>query len=252
MKTTLPSQRRSAKRHASFEARIAAYTAVAGAACLAAPDLGATPQAITFSSAPTWTNHGEVTFNVGSFQPMRLDGQSTRSSSSYGPRTTYRAGIYSPDSHLLAFATVGADRLAQPAFGKQFASLTGGVHAWSSIGRLVTNANGNLFGNFKGAHKTGYIAFKGVANAQNYYGWLKVQVGFDGQNRPQTVTLVPISGNVYGAYDLASSVVADGFAVGSLATPIPEPASVAVGLGLFALGAVGVRELRRRRKQPAA
>jgi len=61
------------------------------------------------------------------------------------------------------------------------------------------------------------------------------------------VTLVDTNTpGIYGAFALAG----DGITAGEVSA-IPEPSSVASGLGLLALGAVGVREMRRRRKVAA-
>jgi hypothetical protein len=155
---------------------------------------------------------------------MQFNGQKSTSISTYGRRTTFRIGIYNVgDKASLAFATVGADRAARPAKGALFSAVIPGPQLLSQIGRFATKTNGGLFGEFTGIHKSGYIAFEATANAHEYFGWLKVKVNFDGQNRPHDVTLVSVDGNVYGAYDLASSAVADGFKVGSEASAIPEP-----------------------------
>jgi len=112
------------------------------------------------------------------------------------------------------------------------------------LGSLVTVAGyfrpGHAaYGNFlpigPNAHASGYIGFK---IATNEYGWLRIKVTNDAYGAPITVAVVAAQDGLLGQ-------VGDS----SLRTPsaIPEPADVASGLGLLALGAAGVRELRRRR-----
>jgi hypothetical protein len=96
---------------------------------------------------------------------------------------------------------------------------------------------------------SGYMGFKvrnGVAN-NFYYGWMKLKFTVDSEGRPLTIQLVPNGNGVYGAFNS----VAGGEILAGQYTAVPEPASVAGGLALFALGAVGVREYRRRRQLAA-
>lgn len=102
-------------------------------------------------------------------------------------------------------------------------------------------------GEFMNNH-TGYVGFKriGASPSQDYFGWIRLRLNFVGGSAVD-VTLLPKIGttDIYGAYALGSINAGE---VASAA--IPEPAQVATGLGLLALGAVGVREFRRRRKAP--
>jgi hypothetical protein len=97
----------------------------------------------------------------------------------------------------------------------------------------------------------GYVAFKENVGGLNYYGWLRVQVAY-AYVIPRIISLVPMPGttDIYGAYGLASTGITAG-EYSTSASAIPEPANVASGLALFALGAVGVREYRRRRQAAA-
>jgi hypothetical protein len=118
---------------------------------------------------------------------------------------------------------------------------TGHFRPATNAGLVVPNAT-----------RTGYLGFR-IGQVGEYgvvgpfqYGWLHIRVGADGDGRPKTISLVADGNNYVGAY----AGVGQGIVAGSF-TAIPEPASVATGLALFALGAAGVRE-HRRRKQAAA
>jgi hypothetical protein len=95
---------------------------------------------------------------------------------------------------------------------------------------------------------TGYVGFRmrNSANFYSYYGWLRFKVMNDGDGKIASVELVPRDGtsNVFGAYN---SEAYGQIAAGQF-NAIPEPAKVATGLALFALGAAGVREFRRRHR----
>lgn len=94
-----------------------------------------------------------------------------------------------------------------------------------------------------GAAKNGYLAFKATQGTHHYYGWLRVRVTDSAGKFPDEISLVADDG-IYGAYGLTS----DDLKVGEVA-PVPEPSSLELsGLGLLAMGAAGVRELRRKRR----
>jgi hypothetical protein len=96
-------------------------------------------------------------------------------------------------------------------------------------------------GNFVNA--SGYIAFKDGS----YYGWLKIRVGKDGGGAPDSLSFLSNGSGVFGAIDKTSDPAGDGFNVGT--TAAPEPSGMTIGgLALLALGARGVKELRRRRQ----
>ncbi len=80
-----------------------------------------------------------------------------------------------------------------------------------------------------------YIGFKFGDATHTYYGWANITIN------TQDVTV-----NSW-AYENTS-----GTAIAVPSVAIPEPADAAVGLGLLAFGAAGVRAYRRRKQQAAA
>lgn len=67
------------------------------------------------------------------------------------------------------------------------------------------------------------------------------------------ITCVPNGSGVVGAVENINAAGIASFKAGdSAAIPDPEPATIAGGLALFALGAVGVCKLRRRQQQATA
>ena len=97
------------------------------------------------------------------------------------------------------------------------------------------------------ANHTGYIGFRFQHSDNVYNGWLRVGVSFDGDN-PVGISLLSknSSSDIYGAWSTGDIHAGEVVSVAA----VPEPAQVATGLGLLALGAAGVREFRRRRMQP--
>jgi hypothetical protein len=143
-----------------------------------------------------------------------------------------------------------ADVQSNSLFYNPFQAVVGGLAAHT---RNVATVNG-IFHNVRTDHivgafagNTGYIGFRLQNGSQTYNGWLRVGVTFAGGN-PTGISLVSKDGSpdIYGAWSTGDIQVGQtDFAA------IPEPASVATGLGLFALGAAGVREFRRRKQQAA-
>jgi hypothetical protein len=118
-----------------------------------------------------------------------------------------------------------------------------GTHTFGNGGELAfRTVDGFSGGNFRAhgnsAVASGYLGFK---TSHGHNGWLKLQVTNDGSGSPLSVTFVKGDDGLYGQIG-GPGVETDGVSA------IPEPADVASGLGLLALGAVGVREMRRRRK----
>lgn len=118
-----------------------------------------------------------------------------------------------------------------------------GADGWRQVGPgSAVNATPGQFTHAVGYFPGGYIGFKEVIAGVTYYGWLRFKDDHDTRNQ-----LIPVDGttNVLGAY-AAGPILS-----GQVGVAVPEPAQIATGLGLLALGAAGVRELRRRRKAVA-
>jgi len=251
--------------------RLAAYSASAGVALLAAPVAEATIQNINSLSLsldlPQNGGFQSLPFNVGPFNGELRGSRATYKQTTYipgtyfpgtppytGPSNTYfpgSPGFYNP-GHA---ETIGTNRYGKASFygniansgsyakrfnkGDAFGSLSFG----SSRHLLASKSySGNAYGNFRG--QSGYIAFQ----TGSYYGWLKVKVGLDSNGVPNQISLVDNGNGVYGAFDKIDDISADGFTIGAVAAPEPSIAAIG-GLGLLAFGAAGVRELRRRRGQ---
>ncbi|MEO6847901.1 MAG: PEP-CTERM sorting domain-containing protein, partial [Chthoniobacterales bacterium] len=104
-----------------------------------------------------------------------------------------------------------------------------------------------------GATANGYVGLKGSHSGHLYYGWLRLKVTNNSNGIPIQMSLIAADGHpdIYGAFDRADQVDGDMFKTGSIAA-VPEPSITALGgLGLLALGAAGVREMRRRRSVKA-
>lgn len=127
--------------------------------------------------------------------------------------------------------------------GLSFISSTSAAALIAARSTQGSFASGNFLSSGESAVKTGYVGFR---VGMSYYGWLRVKVTNDSAGLPSQIALVDKDGDgIYGAVGSFSDNITAGE---TAASAIPEPASVAAGLGLFALGAVGVREFRRRKR----
>lgn len=244
-------------RSKEFNSKLAAYSATAKAAALAAPAAAlltgpAAHAALMNITGPSVDlnlplNGGpqQVLFTVGPFPGLLLSGRrdvggSGSSGQLYLEGQVARSGYPSVRVSRLGYGdTIN---------GKNFNF--GGV----PLAFVLRSSHGTVFdrGNFlpppNGA-VTGYIAFKTFSSVAgtNYYGWLRVKVQGDSRGLPEEFSFVDKNGDgIFGAYGLKS----DNITAGETApTSVPDAGSTAMltGLALLALGAFGVHETRRRR-----
>ena len=84
-----------------------------------------------------------------------------------------------------------------------------------------------------------YIGFQFLNDSgTTLYGWASVTITSPTNNYDMTLTVNNWAYNING----------DAIRVGDVGTAIPEPSEAAMGLGLLALGAIGVSRYRQRRK----
>jgi hypothetical protein len=249
-----------------FNSKLLAYSATAGAALMVAPQAHATIHNITefkinhgsYGTTPPSVGIGHVSFtgatpglivglNRGRFNVAFASGPSHRYNVDMQMAGTV-SGHIAGTGLLISNLGFGV-RIA----GKSFAGENIGLADRSKqtfSGDVFYVHDGNFDPNGANAHDTGYIGFKTDLRGHTYYGWLRVEVSNNGNGNPAAVTLVSKNGNpgVYGAFGLAS----DNITTGEIA-PVPEPSGMVIGgLGLLALGARGVKELRRRRQATKA
>jgi hypothetical protein len=250
-----------------FARRLVAYSATAGAALLAAPVADAAIQNINSLSLsldlPQNGGYQSLSFDVGPFHGAFNGHRGTYKQMSYVPGSfnpgtppyTAPGGTSFPGSPSFSnpgySRTVGTNRYGRANLSGNIAGglasrLDRGIPfaglAFSNNSHLLASRSsyGGGTGNFRG--QSGYIAFQ----TGSYYGWLKVKVGLDADGVPNQISLVDDGNGIVGAFDKTSEALADGFNVGIVAAPEPSIAAIA-GLGLLAFGAVGVREMRRRK-----
>jgi len=268
---------RQSVRSNSLNAKLAAYSATATAALLAAPTAEATVQNITGLNVSV-NLAGSQSFDAGPFHGSVNGTHTAQINSAYIPGFPGTPGFPGLPSTPGGFpgspgfpgfpGIPGHETFFSSKRGSAKIHGTQGIAA--NLGNVVLLSKGANFsglnflsgtnlllaakfshsggrGNFLG--QSGYVAFKAHDTKGTYYGWLKVKVSEDSSGVPDKIELVDNGNGVDGAYDLTSDVLGDGFTVGSVA-PVPEPSVAAIGgLGLLALGARGVRELRKRRKE---
>lgn len=238
-----------------FNSKLLAYSATAGAALLLAPAADAQTYNLTLFRENNYNHPGGFTTSP----PAPSGANFSFTAATYAQNLEFHGlvfGHHGTNSFGIHFAPNYGDKLGQsggngfldfkfashaviahgaPSFGSRFA----GIIALRTTN--PTNHNIRNFGNFfptgANAQKSGYIGFE--TRQHGDYGWLKIQVTNDGGGKPSTISFVVASDGLYGQIG-DSSTITNGSA-------IPEPANVASGLGLLALGAAGVREMRRRR-----
>jgi len=118
---------------------------------------------------------------------------------------------------------------------------------FTSTNRMIAKINLNVatsssLGNFlpvtSNSNVTGFIGLEMQNGLDTHYAWAKISVSY-AANRLNEVAILETAIN-----DIPGEVIHAG-----QTSAIPEPSTVATGLGLLALGAAGLRE-RRKRKKP--
>jgi hypothetical protein len=163
-------------------------------------------------------------------------------SSSFGRTADFKEVGIEPVGNLALAEVIGASRI--PAGGAIKGLLFSAKHTRLAGYYDIFGSPARVSGAFappKNGAQTGFVGFKSDKNGHTYYGWLRVKVDGSASSAPDLVSLVPEDG-VYGAYGLKSDDILAG------ETAVPEPSATSLsGLALLALGATGVREMRRRR-----
>jgi hypothetical protein len=109
-----------------------------------------------------------------------------------------------------------------------------GTNAWLMLTTNSAAQSGVFVAPAPGTSETGIVGFNFNIGANEHFAWLELLISADANGRPETLEVLG------GAYE---STPDTDLPVGV----IPEPANVGLGLGLLALGATGVRSMRRRR-----
>jgi hypothetical protein len=245
----------------NFHQKLAAYSATAGAALTLSPSADATIQNLTTFSVNNGVSFSTTAPNAHSLMSSPANVLFTAATAGHnaGFKGVLMAGLY---------YNVGAAGIHKPSLNTALSSnpplvmkkLALNVPVVESS-RLIAGTNRNFwaarhssrgnpslnFGSFvpsgPNATATGYVGFKSNWRGHTYFGWLRIKVTDSATGYPDAITLIDKNGDgIFGAFGLSS----DSIKAGQTALAVPEP-SIG-GLCLLALGAAGVRELRRRRK----
>lgn len=240
---TTPTRRSGPARQsrARLASRLAAYSATASAV-FAAPAQAAFHTITTLPGSPFIPTYGTGESNVitaGVFEiqfyglrtlhdnwfTVRHPGASVRKSN----RSIDRLALNVPlQAGNFAFGGVMALRVSSTSNGNPYIASSGQWQAPAPNGAL-----------------TGYIGLKQLHSGYQYFGWLRVKILQDSGGNPMELSFLPsaLDSSIYGAYDTAGSGIKSG-----QISAVPEPTvSTLGGLALLSLGAVGLREHRRRR-----
>ena len=229
-----------------WKVRLASYSATAGAALLIMAPATSEAEGVRLITS---ANLNWNTFPVGPTNPPILTipdtgiGRVTFDGGIVGYFQGNKGGVNSNNASLQGAGAVALFASAHGALINFNAgeALGGATTTAGALGRLVTSGNGgNVYlGHFTPGHPTGYVGFN--LGGPGSLGWLRVRVTWDAGN-PTTISLVPKVGttDIYGAFGPSDIIPTAG--------AVPEPSTTALtGLGLLAIGAAGIRELRRRR-----
>lgn len=239
-----------------FNTRLAAYSATATAALAFIPTTHAAIQDLT-----TFSYDGGSTFTTtppddsGVFQILRFTAATAGhvigfNDAFYPAHGATTGGSFGQIKNLYGQLAHNGSRVSRLSLGaavagKNFSSV-GGRFTLNLALKNSASSIGNFLPHGANATRTGYIGFKTNLRGHTYYGWMHVKVSNNANGYPFEISVVSKNGDpgIFGAFGLAG----DGITAGAIA-PVPEPSIATIsGLGLLALGAQGVRELRRRRK----
>jgi hypothetical protein len=239
------------KKKKALEKRLAGYSATAGAALLCAAGAGTAHATITNITTITPANslnfQGQGAGTNAYFQggPFNL---AFFCMNTAGTAPVGYARWVSGGNAALRIGTAGTEgsRFVARNFSLGAAIEGPNFGATGEIGNIGPTGSviGDIVATGTSTVATGYIGFRLVHSVNNTsYGWFRVQLTNDANGRPAIFGFLADGNGIYGAY----APKGDGLQAGEFA-PIPEPSSFALGgLGLLALGAAGVREMRRRK-----
>ncbi len=243
-----------------LRSHLSAYSATAIASLAAAPPVHA-----EITNFTGFILDGEMTTIVG-FKP----GVTPRASSftaNFGTNGHLKLGFFgyamksTSMNHVtngrLSFAANGFVAVTNARYSNALNLATGdpvnGQNFALGNGMLARNNGAVQSGQFlppgSSAAKTGYVGIRFTLGGVTNYGWLRMRVNNSAYGFPSQVYMLPKAGSIsiFGAFDNKADIEADGFKVGSVAA-VPEPSVEALsGLGLLAVGAAGLREMRRRK-----
>jgi hypothetical protein len=250
-----------------LETRLRAYSSASVAAlATTAVALGAAATAsgqivnitsVSGVTAETWTGNGSGT-HAGVFS-FDVGGNAAKFGFQIGYFASNHTGVarlqvasnLASIRHLNLATVGGASQYALTKFGLDAVIAAPFYNGGYFMTALKTQGGAGTFarGQFHaaiGAPATGYVGFrmKNGTHASYDYGWLRLKVTVGSNGRADSISVIPLADTgIYGAYQTG------GINAGQTAA-VPEPTNL-TGLALLALGAVGVREARRRRKQAA-
>lgn len=245
----------------ALRSRLSAYSATAIAALAAAPAVHA-----EITNFTGFILDGEMTTIVG-FKPG-VTPRATSFTANFGTNGHLKIGLFGyamkSTSHRVtnarvsfAIANSGFVAVTNSRYSNALNLAPGdpvnGQNFALANGMLARNHGAVQSGQFlppgSSASKTGYVGIRFALSGVTNYGWLRMRVNNSSSGFPSQIYMLPKAGSIsiFGAFDSKADIAADGFKVGSVAA-VPEPSLEALtGLGLLAVGAAGLREMRRRK-----
>ena len=166
-----------------------------------------------------------------------------------GATNTINASVLGFGTSFRFITNGGSIALLAPGFSIK-STLTGGNAFGGSAESLLNGSRSGILGtaavSFTGPFApalvsdtvTGFIGFRNGTASSRVFGWAQISLTFEnGALRAGEILGNAIEGDVNQPITVGA---------------IPEPSTVATGLGLLALGAAGLRERRKRKQGPSA